>query len=53
MKIKCPFWEIFFDIKCPYIVEYNYCDKIEVNPGNRDAWCTGKILAALNASEGD
>jgi len=51
MQIKCPFWEIFFDIKCPYIVEYNCCDEIEVNPGNSDAWCTAKIEEALNASK--
>ena len=40
MKIQCPFYNSFGDqIKCVYMDEWHYCDELEVNPGNGDAWC--------------
>lgn len=45
MKIKC----LFLDLphSCPY-EEGGYCDDIEINSGNGDAWCRKNIERQLN-----
>lgn len=41
--IVCPFLRMFGeDIDCPYL-EGGYCDEIDVNCGNGDAWCSDMI----------
>jgi hypothetical protein len=49
MIIKCPFLDQFLnDMECPYLESGIYCDEIETNPGNSDAWCTSQIEENLN-----
>ena len=44
MNCECPFICIFGGrIECPYITMDNHCEKLNINPGNGDAWCTTRI----------
>lgn len=46
----CPFLGPFFDyISCPYLAD-EYCDEIEVSPGNSDAWCYLMIEKSIEES---
>ena len=43
MKIRCPFSTWFFESSdCPYLTN-GFCNEIEINTGNSDAWCTEHI----------
>ena len=51
MKIQCPFSAWFFESKdCPYLTN-GFCDEIEINTGNNDAWCTEQIEKGLLVNE--
>jgi len=45
MKCHCPFqWITNFN--CVYM-DQGSCTDIQINPGNRDAWCTSQIEESI------
>ena len=53
MKIRCPFITVFDEVDCVYMEASGYCDEIDINTGNGDAWCHVMIDEGIRKNEID